>query len=312
MKTIKLTLIAFIIPLFIFSQDAETLSDMAQEKYEQKDYQYALVLIEKAIEKNDTNEWYYMQKAQIVFNLHGLHEAIEALKSAEKINPEQTEIYNRAGMYYQSAGKVDSAITNYDKGIRLAKSDTLKMMYLTGRGTTKGRFRDFEGALKDFEAVLSFNPNDAAVLNNIAPVYRSLGMTDKAILALKKLIQLDSTFVGPYVNLGFTYSKIDSLDLALHYFNKALKIDPAEATTYNNRGHIYYKMGNYDKAFADINKSISLYPANSYAYRNLALVYLATNNNKEACLTLQYAEEYGFEKQYGPEVKELIAKHCKN
>ncbi len=77
------------------SQTATELSDMAQKKLEMKDYQYALVLIEKAIAKNDTNQWYYLTKAEIEFKLYGSKQALKTVFKAISINrksPEHTAV----------------------------------------------------------------------------------------------------------------------------------------------------------------------------------------------------------------------------
>jgi tetratricopeptide (TPR) repeat protein len=252
-----------------------------------------------------------MQKAEIELKLYGPREAISTVTKALKLNRKNSEYYNRIGSYYESSGYADSAIFMYNIAIKYAKTDTIKYAYILNRGTAKTSKRDFVNAKTDYESVLEFNPNDIGTLNNIAHVYRELGMSNKGIQSLKKIIQLDSSFVGSYLNLGFCYSEMDSLKQALYYFNFALKLDPKEAVAYNNRGHLYYKLKNYAAALKDINYSISLYPTNSYAYRNLALVYLATNKTYEACETLKFAKDYEFEKRYGDEVNILISKHCK-
>ena len=97
---------------------------------------------------------------------------------------------------------------------------------------------------------------------------------------------------------------------ALVYFNKALELDKDEPLTLNNRGFTRYKLNNLAGALEDINKSIFLYTTNAYAYKNRALVYLALDKKEEACTDLQKARELQFEKQYGPEVNELIKKNC--
>lgn len=86
---------------------------------------------------------------------------------------------------------------------------------------------------------------------------------------------------------------------------------PNEPLVFNNKGYVYYKKGDYAKALSDINLSIKLYSTNSYAYRNLALVYIAMKKMNEAWNVLSYAKEYGFEKQYGNEVRDLTEKYCK-
>ncbi|MBN4065932.1 tetratricopeptide repeat protein [Candidatus Amoebophilus asiaticus] len=311
MKEILLIISILFISTIAYSQDADKYSDMADAKIEQGDFQYAMVLIEKAIALNETNQWFYLKKAEIQFKLSGPLDAIQILQQAILLNPEKPEPYNRVGSYYESAGITDSAIIMYNLAINHSENDTAKYAYIMNRGAAKAGRRDFKEALKDYEAVLKFDPKNIGALNNIASVYRQLGMTDKGIASLKTIISIDGSFIGPYVNLGFIYSKLDSLDLAIEYFGRALLIDPNEALVYSNRGHTYYKKGDYRKALADINLSITLYPTNSYAYRNLALVYIAMDSIKEACTALDYAKSYGFEKRYGSEVKELLNEHCK-
>ena len=296
---------------FAKSQTAEEYSDLATKKSEQKDFQYAMVLINKAIAIDGKSQWYYLQKAEIQFKLSGPEDAIKIVKSAISLDNKKAEPYNRAGSYYGSLGMADSAIAMYNDAIKYAENDTIKNSYITNRGTAKLGIRDFKGAIIDFETALVFDPMNIAALNNASGCYSELGMMDKSIATLKKIIKLDSTFIGPYINLGFNYSDTDSLDLALKYFNKALKIDPKEPSTINNRGYVYYKKGDFTSALTDINLSIKLYPTNSYAYRNLALVYIAMKKNNEACTALGYAKDYGFEQHYGSEVSELISKYCK-
>lgn len=296
---------------FASSQTAKEYSEMAENKANNIDYKYALVLINKAINLNDTNQWYPIQKADIEFKLYGPRDAISTILKAIPLNRKKAEFYNRAGTYYESGGIIDSAVYFFNLAIKYALSDTLKNAYLQNRGAAKIANRNFEGAKIDFEKVLEFNPNDIVVLNNVANVYDELGQKNKAISTLKKIIVIDPAFIGTYINLGFSYTEMDSLDLAIQYFNHALTLDPKEPVVFNNRGYAYYKQRNYSAALKDINYSISIYPTNSYAYRNLALVYIATNKKSETCETLSFAKRYGFEQQYGDEVNLLIEKHCK-
>jgi tetratricopeptide (TPR) repeat protein len=297
--------------MVLSAQTAKEYSEMADTKIENNDYRNALEFINRAIQLNDTNQWYPIQKAEIELKLYGPSEALSVIFKAMHLNRKNSEFYNRAGIYYESAGVTDSAIYMYNLALKFAKDDTTKYAYILNRGTAKASKRDFEGAKLDYEKVLEFNPNDIGTLNNIANVYRELKMPNKGINSLKRIIEIDPTFIGPYINLGFAYLQLDSLDLSIKYFDEALKIDPKEALVYSNRGNVYYKQKKYSAALKDINYSISLYPTNSYAYRNLALVYIATNKMSEACETLKFAEYYGFEQRYGDEVKTLRAKHCK-
>jgi tetratricopeptide (TPR) repeat protein len=310
-KSLLIVLFASIVSVSYSQQTAEEFNDMAGKKMELKDYQYATVLINKAIALDKKNQWYLLRKADIQFSLTGPVDAIITAKAAIALDKKIAEPYNRLASYYDSGGMGDSAVMMYNEAINRAENDTAKNSYIMNRGTAKLGMRDFAGAVKDFEITLAFDPSNIGALNNISSGYAELGMTNKSIASLEKIIKLDPTFIGPYINLGFTYSDLDSLDLALKYFNKAVEMDPKEPLVYNNRGYVYYKKGDYASALADINYSIKMYPTNSYAYRNLALVYIAMKKMEEACTTLDYAREYGFEKRYGPEVEDLIKKYCK-
>lgn len=310
MKKSLSTFLLTILISFSFAQTAAEFDKMADKKMELKDYQYAMVLINKAIALDAKNKWYYLKKADIQFNLSGPAEAIKIVKTAILLDTKEAESYSRAGTYYSSAGWADSAIDMYNTAIKFAKNDTLKNYYISNRGAAKYGIRDFEGAVKDFESVLAFNPNEIGALINVSSAYSELGMVNKSIAALEKIITIDPNEPGSYGNLGFIYSDLDSLDLAIKYFNKVCELDPNDAINYNNRGNNYYKKGDYVNALKDINLSIKMYPTNSYAYRNLALVYIAMKKMNEACTALAYARENGFDQRYGPEVSDLIKKYC--
>lgn len=310
MRKLITTLLILVTTIFTYSQNAIEYSDKADAKMEEKDYQYAMVLIEKAIALNDTNQWYYLKKADIQYQLSGPMDALIIVKQAILINEENPEPYSRAGSFYQSANITDSAIIMYDLAIEKAKNDTLKFSYLMNRGVAKANTRDFIGATSDYKKVLEFDPENIGALNNIGESYIELGAVDKGISCLKKIISIDASILFPYNNLGFIYSKLEKYDLAIKYFDQSLSMDSEDPFIYNNRGYAYHKKGQNLKALEDINLSLKMYPSNSYAYRNLALIYIAMDNIDEACTVLEYAKNYGFETNYGSEVSELINKHC--
>ncbi|MCK4663253.1 MAG: tetratricopeptide repeat protein [Bacteroidales bacterium] len=312
MKHLAIITILVFISQVAFSQQAEEFYEKAKTKEKQKDFQYASILIDKAIELNDTNIWYWLKKAEIQLNMEESYLTIDYIKRAISIDSTNSEPYNRAGSYYNSRGLKDSSIYMYNKAIRFAENDTIRYSYVMNRGTAKISVMDYKGALEDFKDVLNFKPNDIGCLNNIGNVYKKLGETEKAIQTLKKVIILDENLIGPYINLGLIYTEIDSLDNAIEYFDKALNISPDEPLLFSNRGFTYYKMGNYKLALKDINKSLKGYPTNSYAYKNLALVYFKMDLINEGCTALKYAEHYEYEKRYGDEVKSLIRQYCEN
>lgn len=308
-------LLLFSIAKSSFGQNqAEQLYQNALIKAEQKDFQYAAVLLDKALSIDSTNIDYLLKRADIQFNMKGKESrySIDYILKAIAIDSTKSEPYNRAGNILTSFGEYNIALSYYEKAIRHGTSDTSKHSYILNRGATHSMFMQWEKAIEDFEIVLKFNPNNIGALNNIANAYKKINKSQKAIECLNKVISLDKYFLGPYINLGLLYTELDSLEQAMYHFNQAMSITKDEPLLYNNRGFTYYKMGEYNKALKDINQSIRMYPTNSYAYKNLALVYLALGSKEEACTALGYAQRYNYAKYYGNEVEILSKKHCNN
>lgn len=309
-REIIVVILMLIQPAKGYAQSADEYFAMATEKREKKDYQYASMLIDKAIQLNASNPWYYLEKANIQLKLADSNQAIWHIKKAIQADTTLSEAYSRAGRFYSSRGFSDSASVMFDDAIRLAKDDTTRHIYLMNRGTHKASFMDYEGAASDLEEVLRFNPTHFSALNNISNVYDELGRREDAIRVMKKCITLEPAAVGPYVNLGLLFSKTDFLDSAIYYFDKAIEKDPNEPLIYSNRGYAFYKMQRFNDAIRDINKSLSMYPTNSYAYKNLGLVYLSMGKKEEGCNALEYAVRYGYALNYGEEVNRLLKKYC--
>jgi len=224
----------FMIGMFQFSvaQTAASLEAASKIKEQQKDYQYAIVLIDKAIAINDTNIWYYIEKSELELNANRISEVMPCLWKAMLLKPKEAESYNRAGTFYSSIGNADSALYMMNKALSLATADSIKASYYLNRGTVKAGIMDFAGALEDDLLCLKIKPDDISAMNNAATSYRALGNTAKAIEFMNKTIRLDSTLVGPYNNLAFLYTGLDSLDKAMYYMNKAIALSPDEGLVY--------------------------------------------------------------------------------
>ncbi len=76
-----------------------------------------------------------------------------------------------------------------------------------------------------------------------------------------KILEIDSTFVGAYVNIGFKYQEMGDPTTAIKFFNKAIELEPDEPLSYSNETYNKYKLGELNSALSDINLSIKLYPS---------------------------------------------------
>lgn len=150
MRNILVITLLLLFTQIAFSQTADQYYNKAIDKEEQKDFLYASVLIDKAIQLNDTNIWYWLKKAEIKMNMSESELAINYIKTAISIDPANAEPYNRAGAFYDSRGYNDSAVYMYNMAMNKAQSDAQKFSYLMNLGAAKISVMDYEGALNDF------------------------------------------------------------------------------------------------------------------------------------------------------------------
>lgn len=305
-----LFLISFWFTLTAAGQSVKELITRGQQLLGEKKFTEALDIYNKAFKKDSTKYDVFTGRGTAYFELKEFQLCFNDFTRAIALEPDSALAYHyRANLMYV-LNYTDEAIADNTRAIERTSDEKFLLGCFINRGSAKEQKRDFKGAYEDFYRAYSYDTTDISVLNNLGTVLDELDRREEGIMYLKKAIAQDSNFVGPYVNIGFQYSLMGRYEEALVYFNKALELDKDEPLTLNNRGFTRYKLNNLAGALEDINKSIFLYATNAYAYKNRALVYLALDKKEEACNDLQKARELQFEKQYGPEVNELIKKNC--
>lgn len=278
--------------------------------YDSGRYEPALKEVTELIETGPALPELYDLRAQIHSELKNHRQAAEDFTEAIALAPQDPIYYHHRAILFYTIQQPDLAIKDNNEALKYVKNDSLKYSIINNRGNARLMKRDFQGAYDDYMQVLRFDSTHMGVLTNLGAVLDDLGRDDEAILYLERAIRLHPDFVGGYGNLAFRHASKGRYKEAMALYNKVLELDPNEALAYNNRGFVKYKTGDLKGALQDINKSLEMYPSNSYAYKNRALVYIAQKDPEPACADLEQAAAYGFTEMYGPEVVELMAKHC--
>ena len=166
-----------------------------------------------------------------------LDKAEHHLKEAIALKPDYSDAYNYLGVIYFRQGKVNQAITAYNKAL---------------------------------ENLLYTKPQDAHYHLGIA--YMSLKEYQKAKAHLEEAIRLVPDFVAAYTILGEVYEGLGQYSKARYSYEKALKINPEYIDAYLNLGKLLYKSGEREKASKCFDKVIRLAPGSDKAQE--ALRYL--------------------------------------
>jgi tetratricopeptide (TPR) repeat protein len=310
----KIKLLGFFLLCFFAANSQKTVADSlvkkAELKEKDKDYFYAIILLEKAIKANPEDPKLYYYKGKLEYKMKSYNESRKTLQIAISKFPTQSEPMKEMASFFEKTYALDSSLYYYGKAIKMAENDSLKYLYHSMRGYVYYLKIDYSKAKKDYEIAVENQPENAYAFNGLSLTYRRLKNYDQAIFYLKKMVKFDTT-ASSLMNLGLVYTEIDSLETAMKYFTEAVDKDPTMAYTYSNRGECYYKMGDYEKALKDINYSIKLFPQNPWVYKNKAKVFIAQGKFSDACIELTRAKDMGYGQMYGDEVNMLIKKNCK-
>lgn len=289
-----------------YSKIQQEVMDLCSESKETK----ALKMIDSYLTKDQNNDSLHFLKGSVYFHLGDGKNAFLEYSEAIKLNENFFDVYLDRAALLMDLHLFEDAKLDYEYALKIAPVDSSKARAKEGLAGYYLYTRDFQKSVSLLEEVLVVFPEDLAALNNIAIALEDIDRREDAIVYLKRVVEIDSTFFPSYVNLGYQLSHVENYEEALFYFDKAEALESKDPYLLSNRGFVYYKLGDYKRALNDLNLSLKFYVSNAYAYKNRALVYLAMGENEKACEDLYLAKGYGFLKIYGDEVKLLIEANC--
>jgi tetratricopeptide (TPR) repeat protein len=119
---------------------------------------------------------------------------------------------------------------------------------------------DYDAAIEVLSTGLAEHPDDYALLDRRADVYRRKGEREKALADYTRLIALDPQSRDAWNTRGLLYQELGEYDKAIADFTACIPLSPEGYGTYwSNRGIAYYEKGDWDAALADLSKSIEVW-----------------------------------------------------
>lgn len=179
----------------------------------------------------------------------------------------------RANAYYR-LGKIEKAVLDYEKAIKLDASNELAFLNLFYVLNSENQFDKIiqwkETYVKNND-IINAGSNAASIYFYLGVAYHKTDNIDMAIECYDKTIQLSPDYSQAYNNLATINDDLKEYDKALYYINKALDIKETPQAIFN-RGLTYTNLKEYDKAISDFDKLIDMdYDLkNSYLSRAVA------------------------------------------
>lgn len=158
---------------------------------------------------------------------------------------------------------------------------------LGNRGNYRGKNGNIQGAMQDFEVAISDGCDEGNVYEGLGNCYGSLAMqqpsnkdelVQKSIMMYQKAIEIDSTKVNVYINLGITQVQTNSKD-AIITLEKALAKAPfKEAYILPAYGAALINVGQNEKAIQVLSQTIQKHGSRVDVLYNRALAYTNIGN----------------------------------
>lgn len=141
------------------------------------------------------------------------------------------------------------------------------------RGTAYLDAKEYDKAIRDFNAAITIDPNNAYAYVNLCNANNFMGSSQAAIMLCKKAIKLDPANVKAYFNLANAYADLGENEEAIITYRKTIKLDKGYADAYHNLATVYITEGNHKLAIDLLKKAIEIDPDLAQAYYSLAITY---------------------------------------
>jgi Flp pilus assembly protein TadD len=171
------------------------------------------------------------------------------------------------------------------------------------RNLDQGKYRMAE---KQYQEILTKDPNDFDALSNLGVVYVRSGKLQSAESTLKKALAIgpDNDFV--LTTLGIIHYRQSKLDDAIVELRKAIAINPKSATAHNYLGIAASQRGQQEEAEKEILQALANNPDDADAHFNLAVILITTQPGSKELARQHYARATALGTERSPSLEKLL------
>ena len=198
------------------------------------------------------------------------NEAIDFLKFALVIKPNDPDILNNLGNAYFQRGELALALDSFGSALHF-RPDFAEVFY--NLGLTFKRLGDSSSSIKSYKSALNLNPNFAEAHYNLGVEYQESNELPAAISSYNSAIHILPGYLEAHINLANIYQQVGNYDAALLSYKSALILNPNSAEAHNNLGNIYKLLDMPDEAIISYTTALKINSNYSDAFLNLGNIF---------------------------------------
>ena len=224
--------------------------------------------------------------------------AAMAYKKSLTINSSRFSVWLKLLQFYSGKADADSLIKYSDRTIRLFPNQALANYY---NGIGHFNKKEYPAAIKAINRALDVQPADkpdalAIMYSTLGDIYNITKQYELSDNAFEKSLSYDANDASVLNNYSYYLSERgQKLDLAEKMSLKSLQLKPGEGTFLDTYGWILYKRGNYEDARDYVQQAIkkSAGYADGTLFDHLGNIYYKLNDKQKALENWKLAKEKG-------------------
>lgn len=262
-----------------------------------EEYRASIAHYERAVEKNPTsvlaqyNLGYSlmqvaMEETSEVASLEQRTKAEWAFLRVRDLNPDLTFTYYKLGKLAMLRDDYHAAAEYYRSGVQ---NDPENYALLFNLAAAYEKTNRLDKAEKAYLEAIRVNPQFVYAHNNLGLLYEQMDQPEKAEAMYREAIAQIPEYNYARLNLGSMLQTQGRLDEARNVYEEAIQYEPDNPWAHLYLGNTFYRQGEYENALNCYNKAIALNPKYPTTYYLASLALQKLNRTDEALANgLQY------------------------
>ena len=245
MRILFTFIIAIALPILLQGQDPK----LAQQYYQNGEYEKAGVLYEKLFKQNSKNNYYFNRFIDCLLALEQYGECEKVIKKRLKKDPKQVQLYVTYGNIFERQYKEDEAKAQYVKAIKKLPSERFAVTQLANAFVNLTKY---ELAIQAYEKGAKLLKDENIFAYNLGDLYRRKGDTPKMIESYLNSLADNSSRLNSMKTLFQRYlAEEDFVELQTQLYTRIQ--EDADATYYPELlTWVFIQKKDYKNAFRQV------------------------------------------------------------
>ncbi|MEW6470343.1 MAG: tetratricopeptide repeat protein [Bacteroidota bacterium] len=226
-------------------------------------------LLLRAISKDQKNSEALLKLGELYYLVKNYDSAIVYLNKCIKVNEDNPSAYFQKGMTLKERGvpgDTAQAVNNFQRAVELNPQHYDALLQL---GEIYASIKD-PLAIEYYNSALKIRPNSTEVYYHVGMFYQNTGQLDQAIEVYNEILKREPNHAFAIYNLGYIEMVFkENYKAARPYFDRAYQADPEYANAVYMRGVCSEKLGDKKAAAADYNTALILDPQHKLSLEGL-------------------------------------------